>query len=146
MPVEPNPYDDEKLAEIRAGQEDPYVQYFIVRKDLEMGPGKIAAQVAHGAVMFAFRYKDLQREWSCPPDFSRVRKIEVTNRWARESFRKRVKKASKKEFEKIREEFDCFLVRDAGLTEVESGSETVLALWPMLDSKTPGIIRKLRLL
>ena len=59
MPIEYNPFDDDQLAAIRANQKDPYVQYFIINKDLGMSPGKIAAQIAHAAEMFAFRYKDL---------------------------------------------------------------------------------------
>jgi PTH2 family peptidyl-tRNA hydrolase len=38
-------------------------QVIIVRRDLDMGTGKIAAQVAHAAVMGAEKVKVSRREW-----------------------------------------------------------------------------------
>ena len=143
MPVENNPHDNEQLAAIRANQEDPLVQYFVVRKDLDMSPGKMAAQVAHGAQMTAFKYFEYK---FMPEDIGKSVKADMFLTWMNESFRKVVLKADLKQFNKVKEELDCFLVRDAGLTEVESGSETVLALWPMKKSSAPKVIQRLRVM
>ena len=40
-----------------------FKQVIIVRRDLNMGTGKIAAQVAHAAVMGAEKVKVSRREW-----------------------------------------------------------------------------------
>jgi peptidyl-tRNA hydrolase, PTH2 family len=40
-----------------------FKQVIIVRRDLNMGTGKIAAQVAHAAVMGAEKVKASRREW-----------------------------------------------------------------------------------
>jgi PTH2 family peptidyl-tRNA hydrolase len=146
MPVEKNPYDDEKLAAIRAGQEDPLVQYFIVRKDLDMSPGKIAAQVAHAAQMVALKYFEYKFSRCIPRDIGKEIKAEVFKKWMDESFRKVILKADEKQFEKVKEEAWCQVVKDAGLTEVETGTETVLVLWPMKKSEVPKVIQRLRVM
>ena len=146
MPVENNPHDNEQLAVIRAAQEDPLVQYFVVRKDLDMSPGKIAAQVAHAAQMIVFRYWEYKLLPGIPKDIGKSIKVEIFKKWMDESFRKVVLKADEKQFNKVKEELDSFLVRDAGLTEVESGTETVLALWPMKKSSAPKVIQRLRIM
>jgi peptidyl-tRNA hydrolase, PTH2 family len=146
MPVEPNPYDDEKLAEIRSGQTDPLVQYFIVRKDLDMTTGKIGALIAHAAQMMILTYVQRKAKMSEISDGDKYLLLLKTDRWLEESFRKVVVKASKKQFDRIKEDLDCFLVRDAGLTQVETGTERVLALWPMKKSEVPKVVRRLRVL
>ena len=40
-----------------------FKQVIIVRRDINMGTGKIAAQVAHAAVMGAEKVKTSRREW-----------------------------------------------------------------------------------
>lgn len=146
MPVINNPFDNEKLAAIRAEQTDPLVQYFIINKDLKMSPGKSAAQVAHAANMFCdfyhTEYDRLMSSW--PRGGHEWSRILVSKRWREESYRKVILVAKATKFAKIKEELECFLVRDAGLTEVDPGSETVLALFPIKKSKAPNIIKRLR--
>jgi PTH2 family peptidyl-tRNA hydrolase len=149
MPIEPNPFDDAKLAEIRAGQEDPIVQYFIVRKDIPMSVGKIGAQIAHGAEMFVFRYKELSsltRQLLKQNLADENERVELTERWVNQSFRKVVLGGKLKDFEKIKSELLVFVVKDAGLTEVEPNTETVIATWPMLRSKCPKVLSRLQVL
>lgn len=149
MPVEYNPFDDEKLIQIRESQEDPIVQYYIVRTDVPMSVGKVCTQVAHGAQMFAFEYISRRMNY-ISNGLNLVEdtdlKLELTKKWKEGSFRKVVLGGKAKDFEKIKKELDVFLVRDAGLTEVESGTETVLVLWPQLRSKCPKILKRLRVL
>jgi peptidyl-tRNA hydrolase len=68
--------------------------------------------------------------------------------WLDTSFRKVVLKSDDKEWEKIKLEFenDLILVIDAGLTQIPSGSETVIGLYPMYKSNVPKIIKRLQIL
>jgi peptidyl-tRNA hydrolase, PTH2 family len=147
MPTEPNPFDDKKLAQIRADQSDPIVQYYIVREDVPMSVGKVCAQIAHGAQMFLFGYFELKsKSTAIPWGGAPMLKVEITDKWRAGSFRKVVLKGDTKEFEKIKEELDVFVVRDAGLTEIDPGTETVLVTWPMLKSKQPKVLARLQVL
>lgn len=155
MPVEDNLYDDEKLATIRKDQEDPLVMYFVVRKELDMTPGKLAAQCSHAAQMIVIRWYELMykplilkdpKEGINEQGLKQAGKELLMAAWLRESFRKVVLKASDKEFEKIKVELDCFVVKDAGLTQVDPGSETCLVLWPIKKSTRPKIIKRLQVL
>lgn len=154
MPIEPNPFDDARLAEIRAEQGDPIVQYYIVRTDLNMSPGKIAAQVAHGAQMFVFGFQRLQEpggldnvDEPANTAIPRIAKqLQLTQEWHDSSFRKVVLGGKKKDFEKIIKALPVFLVRDAGLTEVEPNSETVIVTWPMRKSEQPKVLSRLQTL
>jgi PTH2 family peptidyl-tRNA hydrolase len=152
MPIEPNPFDDERLANIRSEQGDPIIQYYIVRTDLNMSSGKIAAQVAHGAQMFLLeylnlKYKEIQEtiELDMGPAQKHPRVL-VVEKWLNGSFRKVVLRGNQKDFDKIKKELDIFLVRDAGLTEIEPNSETVLVTWPILRSECPKILKRLQTL
>jgi len=144
MPVEPNPFDDEKLAALRADQQDPIVQYFVIRKSLDMSAGKIAAQSAHASAMFILRYEHLRHSLGFPAGGLRKIQCDTATKWLQTSFRKRVKKANDNQFERIKEELHVFVVRDAGLTEVDPGSETVLCTWPMRESEAPKLLTGLR--
>ena len=149
MPIEPNPFDDERLAQVRAEQGDPLVQYYIVRTDIPMSTGKIGAQIAHGAEMFVLRYQMLLKhsiEEMSPlrPEYDGM--MEIVHEWLNTSFRKVVLGGKKKDFEKIIAELQVFLVRDAGLTEVEPNSETVLVTWPLRRSECPKILKRLQTL
>lgn len=156
MPIEPNPSDSPELIDLRKGQDDPLILYIIVRESLAMSPGKIASQAAHGVQMFTLRFRDLQFSYYTEAMLSvgtgkklsdeDLRKVFVTEEWLATSYRKVVLRADDKEWERLKAELWCFLVRDAGLTEVESGSETVLVLWPMRKSEAPRIVRRLQVL
>lgn len=144
MSVEPNAFDDKALADIRANQEDPIQQYYIVKSDANMTLGKICTQVAHGAQMFILGYHNICNI-QVPIDTNRKLKKDITEQWLNGSFRKIFVKAKTKDFEKIKEALDVFVVRDAGLTEVEPGTETLIVTWPMHKSSAPKILQRLRL-
>ena len=108
---------------------------FIVNSSLNMGKGKIASQVAHGAVMSALKYN--QRD-----GFST---------WLGEGQPKIVVKADEAELERISklvkfERFPFTEVFDAGHTQVEAGSFTVLAIGPSSNKKIDGLIGHLKLI
>lgn len=147
----------------RANQEDPTIMYLIVREDLGMSIGKTAAQCAHASQMLTLKYFTILK--SMHPFFKKYmsiiegdnlvenvqlkEKMSLFDAWLDSSFRKVVLKADDKEWKKIKEHFvsdDRVLVIDAGLTELEPGSETVIGLWPMKRSNVPKIIKRLQVL
>ncbi len=149
MPVEPNQHDDEALAAIRRDQEDPIVLYVIVRKSLNMGVGKIAAQVHHAAKIFLLGYFSIRKNYpslSLPDMEIYEPLLNITEKWIDSSFRTVLLVADDKEWEKLKEQVRVFIVRDAGLTEVAPGSETVMSTWPMHKSQAPKIIKRLQAL
>lgn len=146
MAIVHNPFDDPKLAQVRAEQEDPIVQYYIVRKDVPMSVGKVCAQIAHGAQMFLSEYYNLKRNMNKPFGGRPLLLTQITEKWMAGSFRKVVLGAKKKDWEKIKKELEVFVVRDAGLTEVESGTETVMVTWPMKKSNQPKVLANLQVL
>ena len=66
--------------------------------------------------------------------------------WDNHANRKVVLRADDQQFEKVKKELVTFVVRDAGLTEVKAGSETVIGLWPAQKNSFPKIIRQLQVL
>jgi len=115
--------------------------YLIINNDLNMSKGKIASQVAHGIL-------DVHR-------FLLFNKINH-DYWSKNGEKIVALKADKKTIELLLKEyeesiikentFNVFPVYDAGRTEVESGSLTVLACCPVTQDKIPDEIKKLKLL
>lgn len=150
----------------RSSQEDPIVMYLIVHESLGMGMGKTAAQCAHASQMITLDYfdlkdesKTLQKKIIAEADATLAaslkyryaemgRKLSIMGEWLSSSYRKVVLRASDKEWVKIKEEFktDMAMVVDAGLTEIPSGSETVIALWPVRKSQVSKTIKRLQVL
>ena len=112
-----------------------YKQAIIVRTDLKMDKGKIAAQVGHACVEAALRsHKDDLKKW-------------------RDQGMKKIvcKVTSKKELFVLKMQAEeagivTALITDAGHTQVEPGSETCIALGPDKEEKIDKIIKNLRLL
>ena len=152
----------------RANQEDPIIMYLIVRKSLEMSPGKLAAQCAHAAQMLLLKYMDFKmgdlvcsrniskilpstlgrgHKFKYHPTFSREQ-YELFQEWLDGSFRKVVLKADEKQWRKLKEsdKRQMVLVIDAGLTELEPSTETVIGLAPMRKSEAPKLVQRLRVL
>ncbi len=143
MTVYKNDYDIKNYKKT----EDPFVQYLIVRKSLNMGTGKIAAQCAHGTQLILSKIYEWDQDQNClsiPHNMYNI--ISRYNNWCDNFFPKIVKVADDKEWEKIKEQVDCMVVIDLGLTEIEKGSETVIATFPDLKSNTHKIIKRLQLL
>ncbi len=113
-------------------------QAIVVRTDLGMGKGKIAAQVAHAAVsayVFAETFDPM-----------------LADKWMREGAKKVVLKVdSEKEllelFEKAKAKgLPRSLIRDAGLTQIPPGTITAIAIGPEKDEKVDAIVGHLKLL
>lgn len=130
---------------------DPIVMYLIVRESLGMSPGKIGAQTGHAVGLLTEKYyKKLIP--TLTPEFTEEEAknslpLIIFYDWQKSSHTKVVLGADDKEWEKIKAlSLDTVIVRDAGHTEVEPGSETVIGVWPMRKSQVPSAIKRLRLL
>ena len=147
-----NPYNNQESIQARKDQEDPWIMYLIVNDDLNMSAGKIAAQVGHAVGMMYgyYQYLNFNLEYAACGygELSDVNLygIKSFKSWKNDSFRKVVLKAKNSKWEKLKDQLKCFVVRDAGLTEIDPGSETVIGVWPMKRSERPNILRKLQTL
>ncbi|HDD60639.1 MAG: peptidyl-tRNA hydrolase [Thermoplasmata archaeon] len=115
-----------------------YKMVIVVRSDLDMGKGKMAAQVAHAAVSAAYS------AWT--------RRRELFKRWYAEGQRKVVVKVpSLKELLQIKKEAEeggiiTALVTDAGLTQLPPGTVTALGIGPEREGIIDDITGHLKLL
>jgi PTH2 family peptidyl-tRNA hydrolase len=101
-------------------------QVILVRKDVAMGKGKVAAQVAHASLGAYRKAKKLEPK-------------KVAD-WEREGGKKVVLRASLDELMEFRQWADgagvaSYLVKDAGHTQVEPGTVTALGLGPDTEEK-----------
>lgn len=106
-------------------QDDPIVMYIFVNKSLNMGTGKIAAQVGHGVhavVESASLLRSPHRQWY--------------NAWNDSAQPIVVLKATEEQMNTLSMQCECKEVYDAGRTEVCACAFTVLALYPMPKSRT----------
>lgn len=120
----------------RADQEDPIVMYLIVREGLGMSMGKTAAQCAHASQMLLLEYLDGAKD-------------NLMEEWLKGSFRKVVLKADESEWNKVLDnipEKGRIVVIDAGLTELDPHTATVIGVFPMRKSERPKIIKRLQTL
>lgn len=114
-----------------------YKQVVVVRGDLRMSPGKLAAQVAHGAVAAAERV--------------RKKKLQVFKEWLKEGQKKVVLRGGREsELRELQQQakelgIETELITDAGLTELPPGTVTVLALGPDLSENLDKVTGKLPL-
>ena len=113
-------------------------QAIVVRSDLRMGKGKVAAQVAHASLASAEaareRKADWYDEWKEEGQAKIVLKVE-TEAELNELFRK-AKSAG----------LPASLIQDKGLTQVEPGTVTCLGVGPGPDAAVDEITGKLKLL
>jgi peptidyl-tRNA hydrolase len=115
--------------------------YIIVNESLNMSKGKIASQASHGILSmnrFLLANNINHSGW-----LNNGEKIVVVK--APED---KIKIFLSTYCEKIpkTDTFNLFPIYDAGKTEVESGSLTVLATTPISDDKKPDFIKELKLL
>ncbi|MEM0149233.1 MAG: peptidyl-tRNA hydrolase Pth2 [Candidatus Micrarchaeaceae archaeon] len=113
-------------------------QVIIVRTDIEMGKGKMAAQVAHASLMSYFEAekadKAIAKEWLDTGEKKIVLKAES------EDILKRLHDAFK--YKGV----PCALVSDAGLTELPPGTKTALGIGPWHADEIDQFTKSLKLL
>jgi len=124
-------------------------QVFIVRKDLNMRKGKIASQVAHGALAFLTRNGAWMDNMfsSIPPNYKEARE------WMEESYTKITCSVdSEQELDEIYNKakeagLETHLVIDSGLTEFNGvPTKTIVAIGPHYADKIDPITKHLKLL
>jgi PTH2 family peptidyl-tRNA hydrolase len=112
-----------------------YKQVIVVRKDLKMGPGKIATHVAHASVeCLDSANKDIIEKWKMGGAKKIV--LKVKNLKELESLHKKAKSAK----------LPCCLIKDAGLTQLKTGTITCMGIGPAEEKKINKITGKLKLL
>lgn len=115
-----------------------YKQVIVVRSDLKMGKGKIAAQAGHAAVSAAEEARrNFQRWWRSWLDEGQC-KIAVKAKDETELLRL--------ENEARQSGLPLALIKDRGLTQLEPGTITCLAIGPAPASEVDRITGKLALL
>ena len=110
-------------------------QVIVIRRDLKLGKGKTAAQVAH-ASLEAYRKAgpEARKGWEGSGSKKVVLRVEGL-----EEITGLFMKAK-------REDLPCSLIRDAGRTEVEPGTVTALAIGPAEDKAIDRITGHLKML
>lgn len=99
-----------------------YKMVIVTRTDLNLSPGKLAAQVAHAAVACALDTKKTKPKWF--------------KKWMDDGGKKAVVKVeSVDDFHPLnrkakRLDIVSYIVADAGHTEIPAGTETVLGIGP----------------
>jgi len=112
-----------------------YKQVIVLRKDLKMGLGKSIVQACHASLGAYKRAKPTARKL-----------------WEREGAKKVVVKIDSLEellklYEKARNlKLPCFLVKDAGLTQLPPGTITALGIGPASEEKIDKVTGTLKLL
>lgn len=110
----------------------------VVRSDLKMGHGKIAAQCCHACLGL---YKSQLKK-----DIPRLKA------WENSNYKKVVLKCANEEeminiADKARSQnLDYYIVRDAGLTQIAPGSKTVLSVGPASEKELKDVTGYLKLL
>ncbi len=112
-------------------------QVIVVRTDLEMGKGKIAAQVGHACVLGAENVRKSHPEWF--------------DKWWLNQEKIVLKVSGSKELENIKKHaIDLDLpwseVTDAGHTQIAPGTTTCISLGPAPEDKINKITGNLKLL
>ncbi len=115
-----------------------YKMVIITRKDLKLSLGKLAAQVAHAAVECALLTKKNKSRWF--------------NKWMNEGAKKAVLKTDNlDDFYSLKKLADSLnisnsLISDAGHTEIQAGTITVLGVGPAPNNLIDKITGHLPLL
>lgn len=115
-----------------------YKQAIVVRADLGMGKGKLAAQSSHASLS---AYKKVEK---ADPEVARA--------WEMEGQKKIVLKVQSEEelldfFQKAKAAgIPCELIRDAGHTQVEPGTLTCFGAGPWDEGEIDSVLGKLKLL
>ena len=119
-----------KLSEIK--------QVLVVRSDLKMGKGKIAAQASHASVLATIEAQKNNKTWF--------------DRWFKQGMKKVVLKINTEEelngvFQKAsKSKLPRSIINDAGYTQLEPGTVTAVGIGPAPDELVDPITKNLKLM
>lgn len=108
-------------------------QVIVIRKDLKLGKGKIAAQSAHAAILASDKSK-FKKEWKKEGQ----KKVVVFCQNLQELLS--LCEAAENH------ELPTAIVKDAGLTQIEKGTITCIGIGPDMEDKINQVTGKLKLL
>jgi len=126
-------------------EEEEHKMALVVRQDLKMGKGKMCAQCGHASLG---GYKRLLRRASCG-DSVAAQRLSV---WESQGQAKiALKAADEAEMDSLQAAAQAaglpvYSIRDAGRTQIEAGSKTVLAIGPAAKSLIDGVVGHCKLL
>ena len=113
-------------------------QVIIIRKDLKMGTGKIAAQASHASLMSYMetekKHKDVVESWLSEGGTKVVVKVNTIEEF--EDMKKKLRAAG----------LPFKVVKDAGQTQIPPGTETAIGIGPYYTADIDKITGKLSLL
>ncbi len=115
-----------------------YKVVVVIRGDLELSKGKMAAQVGHAAVSLALEAKSRRNRWFGPWWQEGQRKVVVRGQDMEELVSLKEKAA--------RRGLPTVLITDAGLTEVPPGTTTCLGIGPGPEALIDEVTGHLKLL
>lgn len=112
-----------------------YKQIIVIRKDLKMGFGKMISQACHASLLsYEATNKSIREKWESEGSKKVVLGVNSL---------KELRETSKKLKES---RISCVVIRDAGLTQLESGTITALGIGPVEERKIDKVTGKLKLL
>lgn len=113
-------------------------QAVVVRTDLEMGKGKLAAQVAHASLSAAEQAMKRRENWFDAWKAGGQKKVvlKVKSQGELDEIYKRAKAAK----------LPSAIIEDRGLTQLEPGTVTCVGIGPAPDDAVDAITGKLKLL
>ena len=112
-----------------------YKQAIVIRSDLKMGKGKMAAQAAHASVEAISKADEKNLE-----AWKKTGQKKVVLKVGSEKDLITLKEKCKKE------KIPCALISDAGHTQLEPGTTTALGIGPDKEEKIDKITGKLKLM
>jgi len=112
-----------------------YKQVIIIRKDLNLSPGKLAVQSSHASIgSYEKTSQAILKAWK--GEGQKKVALEVNS-----------KKELKELYKKAKElDISCYLVKDAGMTELEPGTITALGIGPDKEEKINKVTGSIKLL
>lgn len=112
-------------------------QVIVIRKDLGLGKGKLAAHIAHASLagykLVKKKNPNVIKKWEAEGEKKIVVKIES-------------EKALLELYEKVKKTLPAALIRDAGLTQIPAGTITCIAIGPWGDAEIDAFTKDLKLL
>lgn len=134
---------------------DKVKQVILVRGDLKLSKGKIAAQVAHASVKaLLFQMKDYGRFNANNEKYPHEVRVNMSDdmlNWLRGNYTKITLKVDSEEelikyYNKAKEnQLPCSIITDEGFTEVKGKTKTCVAIGPAQNSEIDKITKNLKL-